>query len=149
MYSRIPSHAPASEGGSEGVFLYMLDVFVFDCFPPGDEYGVGVVFRAYLQVIEVSLGNERTGDGRAASVDLLRAVVAEITLWHIDVDAVGSQGQHGTGGKDGIEKPLFLEVVVLECAALVNEVHGLFHLVFHEPVVRCEREKQAVEPPYM
>src|SRR5690606_12411444 len=56
MYSRIPSHAPASVWGSEGVFLYMLDVFVFDCFPPGDEYGVGVVFRAYFQVIELSLG---------------------------------------------------------------------------------------------
>jgi len=127
----------------------MLDVFVFDCFPPRDEYGVGVIVRAYLQVIEVALGDERTGDGRAAPVDLLGTVIAEIALRHVDVYAVGTQGQYGTGGQDGVEKPLFLEVVVLECPALVDEVHGLLHLVLHEPVVRGEREKEAVEPPHV
>src|SRR5690606_23351148 len=108
-----------SAGGSEGVFLYMLDVFVFKCLPPRDQHGVRVVVRAYLQVGQIPLGDKRAGDVGAAPVELLGAVITDGTLRHIDVDAVGAQGQHGAGTKYRVEKALLFQVVVLERAALV------------------------------
>src|SRR3546814_8695758 len=80
----MPSIPRMSDAGSEGVFLFMLDVFVFECLPVGDEHGVRIVVRAYLEVTEVSLGDERARDGGTTPVDFLCAIIAEVAFRHIN-----------------------------------------------------------------
>src|SRR5690606_23456834 len=90
-------YGPRRRACSKLMFLYMADVLVFQRTPAGDEHPMGIVLRPYLQVVQVTLGYQRAYHRRAAPVDGLPAVIAEILLCRIDVYRVRPDGQHRTG----------------------------------------------------
>ena len=94
------------------------------------------VIVAAGDVFEVALGNQRTDDGGTAAVNFKFPVIAEILMRHIQGNGVRFQGQYRTGGKNRVKKSLFFEIIVLLHPGFIDEVHRLFHLVFHELIVR-------------
>ena len=109
---------------------------------------MGVVVRPG-NTFELSCRDKLSGKDACSSLNTLAAIVGELHLLFVEVDAVAEDAEHGTRTHDiGIEAFL-LQRVVLGKTCLINQIHGFVHGVFDVLVVRSQGEEIVVEHLHM
>ena len=124
--------------------LSVVQIFVFEGSPVGDEQSVGIVLRPRY-VLYLTHGDDGAFEVTASALDELCAEVLEFLLMLIELDGVALDGADGRGRNDvGVEAVLFHGLFLLHRRA-VSHVEGLAKRPLDVVVVGRQVEEVLVE----
>ena len=94
---------------------------------------------------QLSCRHQFTGQHIGSTLDALSAVVGELHLLLVELDAVTEDTEHGTCSHDVGVETLFFQRIVLRQSCLIHQIHGFLHRVFDVLVIWCQCEEIMME----